>query len=124
MKRILVGVDGSPASLKAVELAADLVKKCNAQLSLLTVVSRSPPAVDAGYEEYARIEHIRSTPASSGRMSICFVHWKGSRAFSGPQSITPSWRGSSSWVPASLSPLPRVSGTLRHNHISFRRDLM
>ena len=58
MKRILVGVDGSPASLKAVELAADLVKKCNAQLSLLTVVSRSPPAVDAGYEEYARIEVI------------------------------------------------------------------
>jgi nucleotide-binding universal stress UspA family protein len=66
MKRILVGVDGSATSLKAVELAADLAKKCSAQLTLLTVVPRSPPAVDRAvdptFEEYARIEHIQDPP--------------------------------------------------------------
>jgi nucleotide-binding universal stress UspA family protein len=62
MKRILVGVDGSPASLKAVELAGDLPRKCGAQLTLLTVVPRSPPAVASCYAEYARIEHTQEPP--------------------------------------------------------------
>jgi len=67
MRQILVGVDGSATSLKAVELAADLATKCNAQLTLLTVVPRSPPAVDPAFEEYARIEHIQEPPTE-------FVH--------------------------------------------------
>ena len=43
MERILVGVDGSAPSLKAVDLAADLASKYNAELVLLTVVPQKPP---------------------------------------------------------------------------------
>jgi nucleotide-binding universal stress UspA family protein len=42
MERILVGVDGSQASLKAVDFASDLANKYNAELILLTVVPHSP----------------------------------------------------------------------------------
>ena len=61
MKRVLVGVDGSSAALKAVDFAADLANKYEAKLVLLTV-GRSP-GVEPAFEEYARIEHI-SQPAT------------------------------------------------------------
>jgi nucleotide-binding universal stress UspA family protein len=51
MERILVSVDGSPSSLKAVTFA---------ELVLLTVGSHTAPVLDPGIEEYARIEHIRA----------------------------------------------------------------
>ena len=59
MERILVGVDGSPASLKAVDLAADLANKYNAEVILLTVVPHFSVGVDPAFEEYARVEHIQ-----------------------------------------------------------------
>src|SRR5271165_4594152 len=59
MERILVGVDGSQASLKAVDFAADLANKYNAELILLTVVPHFSPGVDPAFEEYARLEHIQ-----------------------------------------------------------------
>jgi nucleotide-binding universal stress UspA family protein len=59
MERILVGVDGSSASLKAVDLAADLANKYDAELILLTVVPHFPPEVDPALEEYGRLEHIQ-----------------------------------------------------------------
>jgi nucleotide-binding universal stress UspA family protein len=45
MERILVGVDGSAPSLKAVDLAADLASKYNAEIVLLTVVPQLAPVV-------------------------------------------------------------------------------
>jgi nucleotide-binding universal stress UspA family protein len=60
MERVLVGVDGSDPSLKAVDFAADLASKYNAELILLTVVPHLLPEVDPGVEEYARLEHIRA----------------------------------------------------------------
>ena len=58
MERILVGVDGSAPSLKAVDFAADLASKYNAELILLTVTPHLSPEHDAAVEEYARSEHI------------------------------------------------------------------
>jgi nucleotide-binding universal stress UspA family protein len=58
MERILVGIDGSASSRKAVNFAADLANKYNAELILLTVVSRRSPETDPAVEEYARIERI------------------------------------------------------------------
>jgi nucleotide-binding universal stress UspA family protein len=59
MERILVAVDGSPAALKAVDFAADLANKYNAELILLTVFPRLSPGVDPALEAYARAEHIQ-----------------------------------------------------------------
>lgn len=60
MKRIVVGVDLSEASLRAVDFAADLAAKFDAELVLLTVkdeiVGRNP-----GVEDYARLEHIHES---------------------------------------------------------------
>jgi len=58
MERILVGVDGSAPSLKAVDFAADLASKYNAELVLLTVVPHLSPDVDPAVQEYARLEHM------------------------------------------------------------------
>jgi len=58
MERILVGVDGSASSLRAVDFAADLASKYNAELIVLTVVPHFWPQVDSAVEEYARLEHI------------------------------------------------------------------
>ncbi len=58
MKRILVGVDLSESSLRAVDAAADLAAKYDAELVLLTV-GREIRGPDPGMEAYARMEHVR-----------------------------------------------------------------
>jgi nucleotide-binding universal stress UspA family protein len=50
MKRILVGVDGSPEAAAAAEKAADLAKLVGARLQIAYVVPRRPPP---GPEAYA-----------------------------------------------------------------------
>ena len=63
MQRILVGVDGSAASLKAVAFAADLASKYDAELVLMTVVPHLVRVLDPKIQEYLRLEHVRG-PAS------------------------------------------------------------
>jgi nucleotide-binding universal stress UspA family protein len=58
MKRIIVAVDRSEPSLRAVDLAADLASKYDAELVLVTV-GREITGPDPGMEAYARMEHIR-----------------------------------------------------------------
>ena len=67
MKRILVAVDGSSAALKAVDFAADLANKYEAELVLLTVGANLSPGVDPAFEEYARVEHI---PAPATELAV------------------------------------------------------
>ena len=60
MKRILVAVDGSQASLRALDLAADIAAKYAAKLTLLTAVKDEQ--FDPEFETYARVEHIKDPP--------------------------------------------------------------
>jgi nucleotide-binding universal stress UspA family protein len=78
MERILVGVDGSSAALKAVDLAADLANKYNAELILLTVVPHFSPEVDPALEEYARVEHIQE-PATELALAVANTVLDGAR---------------------------------------------
>ena len=57
MKQIVVAVDMSEPSLWAVDLAADLAVKYDAELVLLTV-GHEIGRPDPGMEAYARMEHI------------------------------------------------------------------
>jgi nucleotide-binding universal stress UspA family protein len=58
MKRIIAAVDRSEPSLRAVDLAADLANKYDAELVLLTV-GHDTTGPDPEMEAYARMEHIR-----------------------------------------------------------------
>ena len=56
MKHIVVAVDGSGPSLRAVDTAAEIAAKFSARLTLLTAARRVD---DRGLEAYARTEHIK-----------------------------------------------------------------
>jgi nucleotide-binding universal stress UspA family protein len=58
MKRILVAVDRSEPSMRALEMAADIAVKYDAELVLETVLQDLGPN-DPGIEAYARIENIK-----------------------------------------------------------------
>ncbi len=66
MQRILTAVDGSDASMKGVELAADLAVKNDAELVLLAVVEEDAK-FDAGLDAYVRAEHIREPGGTLAR---------------------------------------------------------
>ena len=59
MEKIVVGVDGSPSSVKAVGIAADLASKHGAELVLVAVGHELSPALAAELETYVRQEHNR-----------------------------------------------------------------
>lgn len=69
MKRILAAVDGSEASMRAVELAAELATKSQAELLLICVVEhRSPP--DWALAEYVRPDQIGT---DMGQFAVSFA---------------------------------------------------
>ena len=61
MRRILVAVDRSEPSLRAVDLAADMATKYGAALMLVTAM-RDIGRPDPGIEAYVRSEHISESP--------------------------------------------------------------
>jgi nucleotide-binding universal stress UspA family protein len=66
MKRIVVAVDGSTPSLKAVDLAADLASKYDAELALFAVVQEYAPVISADLTAYARAENIKTPFVDAG----------------------------------------------------------
>jgi nucleotide-binding universal stress UspA family protein len=66
MERIVAAVDGSAPSLKAVDFAADLASKYNAELILFAVPREFSPGMDADLEAYARSEHIEALASEIG----------------------------------------------------------
>ncbi len=66
MKRIVAAVDGSQPSLNAVELAADLAAKYDAELLLFAVVQQVAPVMNADLQAYARIENVGAPLAEVG----------------------------------------------------------
>ncbi len=66
MERIVAAVDGSAPSLKAVDFAADLASKYDAELILFNVAREFSPIIDGELEAYARIEHIETLASEAG----------------------------------------------------------
>jgi len=66
MQRIVAAVDGSAPSLKAVDLAADLASKYDAELILFTNGREFSPVIDRELESYARSEHIETLGSDVG----------------------------------------------------------
>ena len=62
IEKILVPIDGSDHSTKAIGYAADLSKQHNAELHLLHVVK--PVRPPEGLEDYMKVEGIKETPDS------------------------------------------------------------
>ena len=63
MKRILVAIDRSEPSLRALDMAADIAAKYGAELLLVTAI-RHVGMPDPGLEEYAKIEQVKEGPAA------------------------------------------------------------
>ena len=58
-KRILVAVDGSSHSLRAVDIAVDLAKQRGCALRLVHVIPSS--SVPSGLQKWAKIEHVHES---------------------------------------------------------------
>lgn len=59
INKLLVAIDGSSHSLKAVEFAAEIASACNAKVFILTVIKAHPiPKVSDELRAYAKLEHI------------------------------------------------------------------
>jgi nucleotide-binding universal stress UspA family protein len=59
MKTILTAIDGSAASDKTVDFAAELAAKCDAELILMTVARNLEAVPDVEFAAYIRDEHMQ-----------------------------------------------------------------
>lgn len=88
---ILVAVDGSSHSLKAVEYAADIAAGCKAKLIILTVVKAHQPAkVSTELRAYAELEHIAGSNMEAIRVlsNDLLAHSKATALGKGATDIT------------------------------------
>jgi nucleotide-binding universal stress UspA family protein len=69
INKILVAVDGSSHSIKAVEYAASIAAGCNAKLSIITVMRQHlAPKVSEELRAYAELEHIQGADLEAAKM--------------------------------------------------------
>jgi len=69
INKILVAVDGSSHSIKAVEYAASIAAGCGAKLSIITVLRNHQAAkVSEELRAYAELEHIQGTDLEAAKM--------------------------------------------------------
>lgn len=73
MRRILVPLDGSKLAEKALEVAADLARRHDGELELLTVIDT---VVANGFNQFASVEHIPITRAVEAYMESTAAAWK------------------------------------------------
>jgi len=69
INKILVAVDGSSHSLKAVKYAAEIAAGCNAKVFILTVMRQhQTPKVSEELRAYAKLEHIDGADFEAARL--------------------------------------------------------
>lgn len=69
INKVLVAVDGSTHSIKAVEFAAQIAAGCGAKLFILTVIrAHQSPKVTAELQAYAKLEHIEGADFEATRL--------------------------------------------------------
>lgn len=75
IKKILVPFDGSPLSKKALDLAKDIARNFNAELTLFTVIPIYYPVADSMLTEVAQAnyQHVIKTMQEEGRKKISKV---------------------------------------------------
>ena len=69
IRRILVAVDGSKASINASNSAIDMAKKLDASLIVLCIIS-PPNYIDLGYANVGRMKEIESTEKKQAQQEI------------------------------------------------------
>ncbi len=69
INKILVAVDGSSHSIKAVEYAAAIAAGCGAKLSIITVLkSHQAPKLSEELKAYAKLEHIEGADFEAAKL--------------------------------------------------------
>lgn len=69
IEKVLVAVDGSGHSLKAVEYAAEIAAACKAQVIVLTVLRpQQVPKVSEELRKYAMLEHIDNSEVEAMKL--------------------------------------------------------
>ena len=66
---LMVAIDGSRHSLKAVEVAAQIASGCDAKVHILTVIKlHQPSKVSEELQAYAKLEHIEGADFEATRL--------------------------------------------------------